>query len=142
MKKLMIISLACALGCGMHAMAQTINDLEAPKHLTATTAPLKDAGFDPSGKSALANIISNVSLNSTLNNGADAKLQAAYQFSPTWSANITAQQQLGKTDSSATFYDFSKGISPGTTITLNIQKLFWQPKLTKAGRDALIALSK
>ena len=91
MKKLMIISLACALGCGMHAMAQTINDLEAPKHLTATTAPLKDAGFDPSGKSALANIISNVSLNSTLNNGADAKLQAAYQFSPTWSANITAQ---------------------------------------------------
>ena len=132
-----LIIIGIATGFGFSALAQTDTSKKSALALTnAQKAFLHNtfpkANYTPGGGAGLLNAVSNIAVNSTLTGGANGKVQAVKQFGDFWSASLSAQQTLGKSDSSATFYDFSKGISPGTSISFNLQKMFWNPKTTVA----------
>ena len=117
------------LGISMHSFAQ--NGLDAASIDTAKVfgnSSTVKANANPLGSGAVASATSNVAVSSTLTGGADGKITATYHFKHQWSGSIMVDQTLGKSDSSASFYDFSKGITPGTTVTFNIQKFLWSPK--------------
>ena len=114
--------------------AQTIND---PVSDSAKIVSLKKANspqkqknnFAPFGGSNLSNVLSNVSLSSTLNTGQNGKVELAYTTKKYWTFGISADQKIGKNDSVATPFDLN-GLSNGTTVGFNIQKMFWKPKMS------------
>ncbi|MDB5090247.1 MAG: hypothetical protein JWR09_4241 [Mucilaginibacter sp.] len=99
------------------------------------------ANFTPLGNAALSNIVSNVALSSTLNEGENGKIELKYNFKNWWTGGLSVDQKIGEGDKKAEFYDFTNGISPGTTIGFNLQKIFWSPKLSGSGFEQFDALA-
>ncbi|CAM3954630.1 hypothetical protein SAMN06265348_104166 [Pedobacter westerhofensis] len=96
---------------------------------------VKAANFTPNGNGAFSNVISNLSLSSELEKGVkgNAELKAGGK---SWNGGLSLEQNIGKTATKATIFDFRKGLTPGTTIALNIQYMNWNPEYTAAERRA------
>jgi hypothetical protein len=94
----------------------------------------------PFGASSLPNLHSNVSLSSYFKEGVNGKLELQGKFNSRWSGGITVDQKIGKSDNVATPLSLS-GISPGTTIGLNVQKMCWSPTF-KLTDSEVLALNK
>jgi hypothetical protein len=108
-----------------------IADFSFAQHGTIDTAKTKILlyNFAPFGNKALSNSISNIALSSTFNNGENGKIDFKY-VKNFLTAGLSLDQKIGKGDNQATFYKFSDGVSPGTTVSFNLQKVFWDPKLS------------
>ncbi len=91
------------------------------------------ASFSTFGNGSISNMISNVSLSSTFSKGENAKIELRYTNKSWTTFGITAEQKIGNEDNRALF-DL-ENFNSGTTIRLNFQKAFWNPKLPKASFD-------
>ena len=87
--------------------------------------------FTPFGSSGLSNVLSNISLSSALKEGENGKIELKYTSKNWLTLGLSADQKIGKNDKEATPFDILDGISPGTTIKFNLQKMFWNPLLTE-----------
>jgi len=85
----------------------------------------------PFGVSSLPNLYSNVSVSSFLKEGVNGKIELQAKFNSRWSGGLTIDQKISKGSSQATPLDLS-GISPGTTVKFNLQKMFWHPHFVLA----------
>jgi hypothetical protein len=90
----------------------------------------------PFGAGSLPNLHSNVSLSSYFEQGVNGKLELQGKFSSRWSGGITIDQKIGKSDKVAVPLDLS-GISPGTTIRLNVQKMCWRPSFQLSDAEVI-----
>ena len=81
----------------------------------------------PFGVSSLPNLYSNVSVSSFFKEGVNGKIELQAKFHSRWSGGLTIDQKISKSSSEATPLDLS-GISPGTTVKFNLQKMFWHPQ--------------
>lgn len=93
------------------------------------------SNFTPFGSSAFSNLISNISISSSYNNGENAKAELKYTTKNWWTTGVSLDQKLGKTGTEAILLDFFDGISPGTTFGFSLQKIFWSPVLDQAEFD-------
>lgn len=84
--------------------------------------------FTPFGGAALSNFVSNISVTSVFNEGVNGKVELKYKTKSSLVFGLYADQKVGAGDKQASFVDFTKGISPGTTIGFNFQKIRWAPK--------------
>ena len=135
MKRILLI---ICLAIGQHCFAQDT----VPKRIVDTLhIQLLKSNFTPLGNAALSNTVSNVALSSTLNEGENGKIELKYNFKNRWTGGFSVDQKIGKDAKKAEFYNFTSGVSPGTTIGFNIQKIFWSPKLSKAGFEQFDALA-
>jgi hypothetical protein len=85
--------------------------------------------FTSFGNSAFSNFVSNISVSSTFNKGENGKAELKYTTNNWWTSGITLEQKLGKTDKEAALLDLFDGVSSGTSLNFNLQKLFWNPLL-------------
>ena len=115
---------------------QASKDSLASKIKKATKNQFDGKTFTPFGSSALSNVLSNISLSSALKEGENGKIELKYTSKKWLTLGLTADQKIGKNDKKATPFDILDGISPGTTIKFNLQKMFWDPLLTKEDFDA------
>lgn len=92
------------------------------------------SSYTPFGGGSISNLVSNISLSSTLNNGQNGKAELKYTKN-WWTGGISVDQKIGKNDNEATPFDLD-GLSPGTTVEFNLQKMFWNPVLTSRSFDA------
>ena len=108
----------------------------------------KAISFTPSGNGNLSNLVSNASLTSSLNEGENGKIELKYDKD--WlTFGLSVNQSISKKSKEASPFNLD-GINNGTTIELNIQKMFWNPvvtesyfeKFVKAKHDYAIRLSK
>jgi len=112
------------------AIAQTGDPEQIERGAKLAKEELLKSNFTPFGNGAFSNVVSNISLSSALNAGENAKIEAKYKMRNWWTAGLSLDQKLGKSDKQATFYDLNNGISPGTTLGFNIQTIIWNPKST------------
>lgn len=84
----------------------------------------------PFGASTLSNFISNVSISSFFKEGVNGKLELQGKFSERMSGGLSVDQKIGKSSTEATPLDIT-GISPGTTVKFNLQKMIWNPSFDK-----------
>lgn len=97
---------------------ETIEELKIPQRI-------QRSNFTAFGSGSISNFISNVSLSSTFNQGQNGKLELKYNKK--WvTVGISVDQKIGKRTQAATPFDLN-GISPGTTVEFNLQKMFWDP---------------
>ncbi len=80
----------------------------------------------PFGAGSLPNMFSNVSVSSFFKEGVNGKIELQGKLGSRFSGGLTIDQKIGKSTKAAIPLALS-GISPGTTVRLNIQKRFWQP---------------
>jgi hypothetical protein len=134
MKKLMLFGLLMATY--YHLSAQNFNK-------ESDINQFEKSSYTPFGNGAFGNVLSNLGLSSTLNSGVDGKIEVKTKFKNRWVGGLTVEQAIGKNDKKATFYDFTKGLTAGTKVGLNIQYTFWNPKsLSNADRKTLNELKK
>lgn len=101
---------------------------------------LRKGSFTPFGGSGLSNIISNISVVSTFNEGQNAKAELKFSKND-WSAfGITIDQKITKGTSIATPIDLINGLSSGTKVGFNIQHGSWNAKLKNQDRKKLNTL--
>jgi len=108
----------------------------ARKKQATFTKDLPKNSFTPSAGSGLSNVISNISVVSSFNEGQNAKAELKYQWG--WSTfGLAIDQKINKGTSTATPIDLINGLSSGTKIGLNAQFMHWRPKLSKFKRRKL-----
>lgn len=99
----------------------------------------KSANFTPNGNGAFSNVVSNLSLSSFFDEGVNGKAELKAN-GETWSGGLFIDQKIGKNAKKATPVDFNKGVSPGTTIGLNLQYMNWNPAFTPREKSTFIAV--
>jgi hypothetical protein len=130
MKKLFLIIVALFFWiCSINAQIDSTNSIIfMQKERTKNADVFKVKSFTPSGESILSNIISNASLTSSYNGGINGKVE--FKYNKDWlTFGFSANQSIGNNSKEATPMDLS-GISAGTTLEFNIQKMFWNPAVS------------
>lgn len=118
-----------------HLSAQVIlDDNSIPQALIDTTLSndkeqLQPAKFySPFGMNLISNFISNISLSSAFNQGENGK--AELKYNDNWlTVGLMADQKISGGTNEATLLDM-QGLRPGTTVGLNLQKLFWRARVS------------
>jgi len=97
---------------------------------------IKSKLASPFGAAALSNFISNISVSSVLKEGVNGKIELRGKFKAGWIGGLSIDQKIGKIGEEAAPLSIT-GISPGTTVQLNLQKMFWHPSFRMS--DAQVA---
>lgn len=105
---------------------------------TLKTKEVQAESFSPFGTSRLSNFFSNVSVSSFFKEGVNGKIELQAKFASKWSAGLSVDQKIGKNDKTATPLSLS-GISPGTTVEFNLQKVMWKPDFNLS-REQILSL--
>jgi hypothetical protein len=92
----------------------------------ATSNAIKSKLSSPLGAAALSNFVSAIHVSSFFKQGVNGKIELHRQFKAGWTGGLSLDQKIGATDSEALPLSIT-GISPGTTVQLNIQKMIWHP---------------
>jgi hypothetical protein len=87
---------------------------------------IKSKLSSPFGTAALSNFISNISLSSFLQEGVNGKIELHGKFKYGWTGGLSIDQKISKVDKEASPFSLT-GISPGTTVQVNLQKMLWKP---------------
>ncbi|MCC9134811.1 hypothetical protein ACFSKU_20125 [Pontibacter silvestris] len=111
-------------------------DNSVPQELIDTTLShdkeqLQTAKFySPFGMNLLSNFVSNISLSSAFNQGENGKVELKYNDN--WlTIGLMADQKISSEASEATLLGL-QGLSPGTTVGLSLQKLFWRASVSNS----------
>jgi hypothetical protein len=124
--KRIIITLTLAVFIAFNSNGQdTIIDYN--KFTAIDMASFKGVNFTPFGAGTLSNIVSNASLSSAMKAGENAKVELKYTSARWLTLGLSTDQKLGKNDKESIPFDFLDGISSGTTVKFNLQKMFWKP---------------
>lgn len=94
----------------------------------------------PFGVSGLSNFISNVSVCSFFREGVNGKLELHGKFKAGWTGGLTIDQKIGKTDEQALPLSLT-GISPGTTLQINLQKMLWHPGFNRLSDEEILKMN-
>lgn len=141
MKKITIIFLA-VLACFYSAKAQkafnvSVNDSTKSKVVKASNKDTRGLKLSsPFGAGTLSNFVSNISVSSFFKEGVNGKIELQGKFSERLSGGLSVDQKIGKNSTEATPLDLS-GISPGTTVKFNFQKMFWNPSFDKLSNEGV-----
>ncbi|HAQ37596.1 MAG TPA: hypothetical protein PLU49_09095 [Saprospiraceae bacterium] len=81
--------------------------------------------MSPNGNGTMPNFISNFSLVSSFSEGENGKIELKYVTPQKLIMGLQVDQKISKSDKTAVPFELD-GLSPGTTISLNIGKLFWE----------------
>ena len=92
----------------------------------AATKNFKKKLSTPYGTGSLPNFFSSISLSSFYNEGVNGKIELNGKLGKGWNGGLSIDQKIGETDVEAVPLDLS-GISPGTTVSFNLQKILWKP---------------
>lgn len=112
---------------GIHASAQIPLDSAAQViRIEAVSNNIKSKLATPYGGSALSNFVSNIHVSSTFNEGVNGKVELQTKLKSGWTGGLSLEQKIGKSDDEAIPFSLT-GISPGTTLQFNFQKMFWNP---------------
>jgi hypothetical protein len=87
---------------------------------------IKSKLTSPFGAAALSNFVSNISVSSFFKEGVNGKIELRGKFKAGWTGGLSIDQKIGKTSEEAAPLSLT-GISPGTTVQLNLQKMCWHP---------------
>lgn len=118
MKEKLLSLLFCLLIFNLVYAQEGIEELKIPERI-------QRSNFTAFGGGSLSNFVSNVSLSSTFNQGQNGKLELRYNKK--WvTAGVSVDQKISKQSQATTPFDLN-GISPGTTVEFNLQKMFWDP---------------
>lgn len=110
----------------------TGSDAEIAKQ--AANKSIRSQLSSPFGASSLPNFFSNVSLSSFFKEGVNGKIELQGKLNSGLSGGLSIDQKIGKSDTKATPLDLS-GISPGTTVEFNLQKMLWHPKFNLSNKQ-------
>lgn len=129
MKKITIVLIAMLMGYNSvnaqkTTIAYTAEDTLRVERLNKDTRGLKLSS--PFGAGALSNFVSNISVTSFFKEGVNGKIELQGKFTDRLNAGLSVDQKIGKSTTEATPLDLT-GISPGTTVKFNVQKMFWKP---------------
>ena len=92
----------------------------------ATSNAVKSKLSSPLGAAALSNFVSTVHASSFFKQGVNGKIELHKGFKAGWNAGLSLDQKIGTTDTEALPLSLT-GISPGTTVLFNLQKMIWHP---------------
>lgn len=92
----------------------------------AASNAVKSKLSSPLGAAALSNFVSAIHVSSFFKAGVNGKIELQRQFKAGWNAGLSLDQKIGTTDTEALPLSIT-GISPGTTVQLNLQKMIWHP---------------
>lgn len=87
------------------------------------------SGFVP-GNSGVSNLISSVSLSSSFSEDKSAKAEIRITSDQWTTFGLTVEQSISKGTKKAELLDIVTGITSGTKVSLNFQKMFWDPQLS------------
>jgi hypothetical protein len=111
-KKISVIAVIC-IAFASAAIAQK----------EVTRMDVAKLAFTPLGNNGMSNILSNFSLSSAFNSGTNAK--AELKYTNNWTTfGLTVDQKISQGSTQATPLDLLNGISSGTKIGINFQKMF------------------
>jgi len=102
----------------------------------AANKSIRSKTTSPFGAGSLSNLVSNVSVSSFFKEGVNGKIELQGKFNNRLSGGLTIDQKISKNSKVATPIDLT-GISPGTTVKINFQKMFWKPSFKMS--DAEVA---
>lgn len=92
----------------------------------ATSNAVKSKLSSPLGAAALSNFVSAIHVSSFFKAGVNGKIELQRQFKAGWTGGLSLDQKIGASDTEALPLSIT-GISPGTTVQLNLQKMIWHP---------------
>ena len=92
----------------------------------ATSNAIKGKLSTPFGAAALSNFVSGIHVSSFFKEGVNGNIELHKQFKSGWTGGLSLDQQIGSTDTEALPLSLT-GVSPGTTVEFNLQKMFWHP---------------
>jgi hypothetical protein len=106
----------------------------------ATSNAIKGKLSTPFGAAALSNFVSGIHVSSFFKQGVNGNIELHKQFKAGWTGGLSLDQQIGSTDKEALPLSLT-GVSPGTTIQFNLQKMFWHPGFDKLSDEQIQQLS-
>lgn len=109
------------------AQVSPMGDIDSTFEDTMHIKEVRAQAFTPFGLSSISNFFSNISISSFFNEGVNGKIELQGRFNSRWSGGLSIDQKIGKNDKAAIPLALS-GISPGTTVAFNVQKITWKPK--------------
>ncbi len=121
----------------INVIAQKAGD-KLPEVAYYQTDQFSKSSFTPLGSPTLSNFLSNISLSSTYNKGENGKAELKYTSKNWLTYGLGIDQKIGKNNNSATPFDFLNGLSSGTTVEFNLQKMIWNPKLSSKGFEQFV----
>jgi len=136
MKKIFILFFILIVSDSFSLKAQighTQNDGPKIDSLNKITERFASKTFSPFGKSSLSNFISSFSLTSAYNEGENGKIELKHSKN-WWTYGLSVDQAISKNDKESTPLDLD-GLNSGTTVGFNLQKIFWNPAVTKNDFD-------
>lgn len=99
------------------------------------TKDMQNRLMSPNGQSSLSNFTSNLSLVSSFSEGKNAKIELKYLTQKRLNIGFNVDQKIGDNAKTAVPFELN-GMSPGTTISLDIGKILWNNvELSKQYRD-------
>lgn len=132
--KIIIIITAILYSTGIHVLAQSQEEPSPNKEIKINNDDLKtiivsdvaEKSFSPFGGGSLSNFISNVSIASYFEQGVKGRIEIQRKTSSKWNGGLSVEQTIGKSDKQSVPLSLA-GISSGTTVEINVIKLFWKP---------------
>lgn len=124
-------------------IASAQNTLSAPDdsiRQEAASNAVKSKLSSPFGAAALANFVSGIHVSSFFKAGVNGKIELHRQFKAGWTGGLSLDQKIGATDAEALPLSIT-GISPGTTVQFNLQKMVWHPSFRMLSDDQIQALN-
>lgn len=80
----------------------------------------------PSSTAALSNFVSSVHVSSFFKEGVNGTIELHGKFKKGWTGGLILDQKIGKSGNKALPFSLT-GISPGSTVLINLKKMFWRP---------------
>lgn len=107
----------------------------------ATINAIKNKLATPFGTSGLSNFISNINVSSSFKEGVNGKIELHTKVKEGWAAGLSLDQKIGSNDQEALPLSLT-GFSPGTTVQLNVQKMFWNPSFNFLSDEQVMQLNE
>jgi hypothetical protein len=134
MKSNLLILIIFFISVNWAAAQTSLNKSDSIVADKAAFSNLKGKLSSPFGASILPNLFSNISVSSLFKEGVNGKIELQGKLGSRISGGLSIDQKIGKSDKVATPLDLS-GISPGTTVEFNLQKIFWHPAFSLSNKE-------
>jgi hypothetical protein len=122
------------------AAQNSLSDSDDSIRQEATSNAIKGRLSTPFGAAALSNFVSGIHVSSFFEAGVNGNIELHKQFKAGWTSGLSLDQQIGSTDKKALPLSLT-GVSPGTTIQFNLQKMFWHPGFDKLSDEQIRQLN-
>ena len=106
----------------------------------ATSNAIKGKLSTPFGAAALSNFVSGIHVSSFFKEGVNGNIELHKEFKAGLTAGLSLDQKIGSTESKALPLSLS-GVSPGTTVQFNLQKMIWHPGFDVLSDDQIQKLN-